>query len=197
MKHAQNPRRGRGRGGPGKRHQYSKNRNYENGGGEARVRGNARQILDKYQAMARDAAAAGEHIMAEGYWQHAEHYHRILNIDRDERPADRENGRSRTGNDAASRNDEAPGTGESQPPANEEKPVVKPVNVQEIPIEAGTIALTGQQAQTPEQAPAAAENQPAEQPEITKPKRRGRPRKGAAKTSEGSDSDASPEPVSA
>jgi len=85
MKHAQNPRRGRGRsgGGGGKRSQPSKNRNFESNGGDSKVRGTAQQILDKYLSLARDAQSTGDRITAEGYFQHAEHYHRILYGDRD------------------------------------------------------------------------------------------------------------------
>jgi hypothetical protein len=34
--------------------------------------------LEKYLALARDATAAGDRIAAENYFQHAEHYYRIL-----------------------------------------------------------------------------------------------------------------------
>jgi len=42
------------------------------------VRGNAHQVFDKYQALAREAAASGDRIMAEGYWQYADHYFRMI-----------------------------------------------------------------------------------------------------------------------
>jgi len=44
-----------------------------------RVRGNAFQILEKYVALARDAHASGDRIAAENYYQHAEHYYRLIN----------------------------------------------------------------------------------------------------------------------
>jgi len=78
MKHASNQRRGRSRGN-GKRQPQGKNRNFESSGPEAKVRGSAQQVLDKYLAMARDAMSSGDRIAAEGYLQHAEHYYRILN----------------------------------------------------------------------------------------------------------------------
>lgn len=46
-----------------------------------KVRGTPQQILDKYLSLARDASSAGEHITAEGYYQFAEHYYRIINAD--------------------------------------------------------------------------------------------------------------------
>lgn len=43
-----------------------------------RVRGNAHQVFDKYQALAREAAASGDRIQAEAYWQYADHYFRVI-----------------------------------------------------------------------------------------------------------------------
>lgn len=78
MKNASNNRRGRTRSG-GKRSQGPRNRNYQSSGGDNKVRGSAQQVLDKYLAMARDATSAGDRIAAEGFFQHAEHYYRVLN----------------------------------------------------------------------------------------------------------------------
>ena len=70
------------------------------------MRGTAQQVLDKYLALARDAASAGDRILSEGYFQFAEHYYRLLHADRSDSP----NGRSiRRGGNGPS-----PGT-ESQP----------------------------------------------------------------------------------
>jgi hypothetical protein len=52
---------------------------HDSNGPNIRVRGNAYQLMEKYLAMARDAAAAGDRIAAENYYQHAEHYFRTLN----------------------------------------------------------------------------------------------------------------------
>ena len=43
-----------------------------------RVRGNAHQVFDKYQALAREAATSGDRIAAEAYWQYADHYYRLI-----------------------------------------------------------------------------------------------------------------------
>jgi hypothetical protein len=43
-----------------------------------KIRGTANQIYDKYQLLARDAAASGDRVAAENYLQHAEHYFRII-----------------------------------------------------------------------------------------------------------------------
>ena len=42
-------------------------------------RGNAVQVLEKYLVLAQDANSNGDKIKAEGYYQYAEHYQRIIN----------------------------------------------------------------------------------------------------------------------
>ena len=51
----------------------------ESNGPDVKVRGSAKQIFDKYEALARDAAASGNRVKAENLRQHAEHYLRIVN----------------------------------------------------------------------------------------------------------------------
>src|SRR5277367_478240 len=45
---------------------------------DVRVRGNAWQVCEKYQQLARDANSGGDRVAAENYLQHAEHYFRII-----------------------------------------------------------------------------------------------------------------------
>jgi hypothetical protein len=52
---------------------------YDSSGPEGRIRGNAHQIYERYVGMARDALSSGDRIAAETYFQHAEHYFRIMN----------------------------------------------------------------------------------------------------------------------
>lgn len=52
---------------------------FDSNGPDVRIRGNAIQITEKYMGLARDAAAAGDRVLAESYYQHAEHYQRMLN----------------------------------------------------------------------------------------------------------------------
>ena len=80
MKHSPNPRRLRSRGN-GKRNPGSRNQTFESNGPEVKVRGTAQQVLEKYLALGRDAYSSGDPIAAEGFFQHAEHYHRVLNAD--------------------------------------------------------------------------------------------------------------------
>ena len=40
-------------------------------------------MMGKYQIMARDASSAGDRVAAENYMQHAEHYLRISNANKE------------------------------------------------------------------------------------------------------------------
>ena len=53
-------------------------RSYESNGPDVKVRGTAQHIADKYAQLARDAQAAGDPVAAENYFQHGEHYFRII-----------------------------------------------------------------------------------------------------------------------
>ena len=78
MRQGPNNRRSRGRG-PRRPHANPRAQTYDSNGPDIRIRGNAYQVLEKYLAMARDATSAGDRIAAENYYQHAEHYYRIIN----------------------------------------------------------------------------------------------------------------------
>ena len=64
--------------GRGRKAGNSLNRNYESNGPDVKIRGNAGHIAEKYQNLARDALSNGDTVMAENYYQHAEHYNRIV-----------------------------------------------------------------------------------------------------------------------
>lgn len=53
-------------------------RSYDSNGPDVKIRGTASHIAEKYQSLARDALASGDIVMAENYYQHAEHYLRII-----------------------------------------------------------------------------------------------------------------------
>ncbi len=78
MKQGSNSRRMRGRSN-GKR--PAKSNHFDSNGPEVRVRGTAQQVLDKYLTLARDADSVGDRVASENYYQHAEHYYRILHAD--------------------------------------------------------------------------------------------------------------------
>jgi hypothetical protein len=70
--------RGRNNNGGGKKHMPSRNQTYDSNGPDIRIRGNAHQVLEKYLTLARDAQSQGDRIAAENYFQHAEHYFRVI-----------------------------------------------------------------------------------------------------------------------
>lgn len=53
-------------------------RSYESNGPDVKVRGTAQNVAEKYLQLARDAQSSGDPVAAESYFQHAEHYYRIL-----------------------------------------------------------------------------------------------------------------------
>ncbi|MDF2367087.1 DUF4167 domain-containing protein [Sneathiella sp.] len=60
------------------RRQNGGNRNYDSNGPDGKIRGTANQVYDKYTALGSDAQTAGDRVAAESYFQHAEHYFRII-----------------------------------------------------------------------------------------------------------------------
>lgn len=100
MRQGASGRRTRGRSG-GRKHVPLKMQNFDSNGPDVRVRGNANQVYDKYLALARDANAAGDRIVAESYYQHAEHYYRIINETTDPQAEDQNRGEPKHGESAA------------------------------------------------------------------------------------------------
>ena len=52
--------------------------NFESNGPSIKVRGSSKQIYEKYISLARDAQTSGDNVLLESYYQHAEHYARLL-----------------------------------------------------------------------------------------------------------------------
>ena len=74
---------GGGGGGP-VRHQsgnvpMNRNHVFDSSGPDLRIRGTSQQLFEKYLQLGRDATSVGDRVMAESYFQYAEHYFRILN----------------------------------------------------------------------------------------------------------------------
>jgi hypothetical protein len=96
MRHNQNARRMRGGGGrnnggghnssghSGHHHNNSQRRvnprvqTFDSNGPDVRIRGTAYQINEKYVTLARDAASAGDRVLAERFLQLAENYLRLI-----------------------------------------------------------------------------------------------------------------------
>ncbi len=76
---------GNGGGGGGSPRQYggniplNRNHVFDSSGPDLRIRGTAQQLFEKYLQLGRDATGSGDRVMAESYFQYAEHYFRILN----------------------------------------------------------------------------------------------------------------------
>ena len=51
---------------------------YESNGPDVKIRGTPSHIAEKYVQLARDAQASGDPVSAENYYQHAEHYFRLI-----------------------------------------------------------------------------------------------------------------------
>jgi hypothetical protein len=91
MRQGQQHRRGRSRGSSGGNgnsnsshsHQHRKGQNplarsFESNGPDVKVRGTAADIAAKYITLARDAQSSSDPVLAENYFQHAEHYNRMI-----------------------------------------------------------------------------------------------------------------------
>ncbi|OXT02728.1 hypothetical protein B7H23_07560 [Notoacmeibacter marinus] len=130
MRPNQQNRRNRGRNNNGGNNRKGPNplsRSYESNGPDVKIRGSAQQIADKYATLARDATSAGDRVMAENYFQHAEHYNRIIatamaaNAEAQrQRDAQRENDPSDRDNDDDS--DDGERTAEARSDNSEDKP---------------------------------------------------------------------------
>jgi hypothetical protein len=57
----------------------NRNHVFDSNGPEIRIRGTAQQLFEKYLQLGRDATSGGDRVTAEAFFQHAEHYFRILN----------------------------------------------------------------------------------------------------------------------
>ena len=53
-------------------------RSYDSHGPDARIRGTARHVAERYLQLARDAHTGNNPVAAENYLQHAEHYFRLI-----------------------------------------------------------------------------------------------------------------------
>ncbi len=57
----------------------NRNHVFDSNGPDVRIRGTAQQLFEKYLQLGRDATSGGDRVTAEAFFQHAEHYFRILN----------------------------------------------------------------------------------------------------------------------
>lgn len=145
------------------------NRVFDSSGPEGKVRGTPQQIIDKYQALARDAQLSGDRIAHENFLQHSEHYSRLLGAAQREmnerREAQEAQQAQRQQNQQSQKEAKSSGNAPAQAAGSGDQPDLSEVPEQEL-------------------FPAQAEEDSnlVETPETGTPKRRGkRPPKAAAK----------------
>src|SRR5512139_4341459 len=78
MRNGQKRMRGRNNSGGHRKSQNPLTRVYESNGPDVKIRGTANHVAEKYIQLARDATASGDPVAAENYYQHAEHYFRLI-----------------------------------------------------------------------------------------------------------------------
>ena len=61
-----------------RRGQNPMTRVFESNGPDIKIRGTASRVAEKYVQLARDARSSGDPVAAENYYQHAEHYFRLI-----------------------------------------------------------------------------------------------------------------------
>src|SRR5438046_9817332 len=61
-----------------RRGQNPMTRVFESNGPDIKIRGTASHVAEKYDQLARDARSSGDPVAAENYYQHAEHYFRLI-----------------------------------------------------------------------------------------------------------------------
>jgi hypothetical protein len=107
-----------GGGGGGGNQPMNRNHVFDSSGPDMRLRGTAQQLFEKYLQLGRDATGSGDRVMAESYFQHAEHYFRILNAmaqaAQQNQPPPRRNHGSQDGSDQGDGMDGEGGNGISQ-----------------------------------------------------------------------------------
>lgn len=158
-------------------------RSYDSNGPDVRVRGNASTVAEKYLQLARDAHLAGDSVAAENYFQHAEHYHRIISAAQAQQLAQqqaqqaaqaaRAEQHNHQGNRPENKQENAPEGGTPQESSLEEKPVV---------TESSSEAVTEQKT---------ASDRPQRE---RRPRRRPLPEKKAAPEKSGDDPASAPQP---
>jgi hypothetical protein len=75
--HNNNPNRGGSGGGGGPRPPH-RSQTFDSNGPNVKIRGNAYQVYERYLGLAREAQSGGDRVAAENFFQHAEHYFRVM-----------------------------------------------------------------------------------------------------------------------
>jgi hypothetical protein len=112
---------------------------FDSNGPDVRIRGTAYQICEKYLALAKDAAAMGDRVVAESYLQHAEHYQRLINTWQSSQPVPSHQGHQQH---HATEDGEQPIVASGTTPAHAAKPVEDlglPASIVGAPVTQGAL----------------------------------------------------------
>ncbi len=117
-----------------RRGQNPMTRVYESNGPDIKIRGTASHIAEKYLQLARDARSSGDPVAAENYYQHAEHYFRLIAAAQEQF---RQNQQQPRGDEPVSTSDDSEDDGENfsnfgqepgfvpQPPQPQQQPFMR------------------------------------------------------------------------
>lgn len=136
---------GGGSGGGGSSRNYNgniplnRNHVFDSVGPDLRIRGTAQQLFEKYLQLGRDATGSGDRVMAESYFQYAEHYFRILNAIN--QATQSQGGQpqyqgGQNGNQQGGHNQRRQANEDYQPEDDQAGNADQPVEVREIPLAA-------------------------------------------------------------
>lgn len=125
-----------GQGGGGQQ-PLNRNHVFDSSGPDMRMRGTAQQLFEKYLQVGRDATGAGDRVMAESYFQHAEHYFRILNAmtqaaSQHQQPAPQQQGRWRNGPEQPGDQDYQGEQGQPYQPGPDQNPAIQNLGGPEV-----------------------------------------------------------------
>ncbi len=119
----------------------NRNHVFDSNGPDLRIRGTAQQLFEKYLQLGRDATSGGDRVMAEGYFQHAEHYFRILNAMNQAAQQNQQSGQQHAGPRRQYNGEEGQAPAESEevearPPGTGEQPEAREIPIAAAPPEA-------------------------------------------------------------
>ena len=77
------------RGGGGGPRPPHRSQTFDSNGPNVKIRGNAYQVYERYLALAREAQSSGDRIASENFYQHAEHYFRVMSANGEGLPQQR------------------------------------------------------------------------------------------------------------
>ncbi len=165
------------------------NRVFDSSGPEGKVRGTPQQIIDKYTQLARDAQLSNDRVATENFFQHAEHYLRLLSHAQREADARREEQERQNRERQAERDRERAERQEREtPPAVAPAPQVSDPGAEPQPDVLDVANAPGGEAglvETPEDKP--------KKPRRPSTRKKPAPRKPSAEGNEGGDDSSTPE----